>query len=57
VLRGTGPEPSIARYPRLRWVDEQACPEQLRLLLGGVRTLACRKRGVATPALACLRVV
>ncbi len=57
LLRGAGPEPSIARYPRLHWVDEEACPEQLRLLLGGVRTLACLRRGVATPALAYLRVV
>lgn len=57
VLRDPQGGERCARYPRLRFVDDDAYPAELGTSVAGVNAVARLYRGVGAPALAHLRVV
>jgi O-methyltransferase involved in polyketide biosynthesis len=57
VLRDAGGQESIARYPRLRFVDEDLYPEELGTDVAGVNAVASLHHGIGAPALAHLKLV
>lgn len=57
VVRAADGTCELARYPRLRFVEDELYPEELRTSLAGVNAIAAIHRGIGAPALAHLRVV
>jgi O-methyltransferase involved in polyketide biosynthesis len=57
LVRGADGGYQLARYPRLRFVDDELYPGDLRTAVAGVNAIASLHRGIGAPALAHLRLV
>lgn len=57
LIRGDDGTCHVARYPRLRFVDDELYPSDLRTAVAGVNAIASLHRGIGAPALAHLRLV